>query len=423
MSDGGLLQKATNQRSNGESSSESVAATIIPVSSEIDNSSFKEIAITLSYGAIAPFFIVMWFGIYLDFISLTVLSPLVMILSLSFVWWKLNLGLPAFAGGNGLDIKKSFAIFSTYILLLGIPFLLATILVGDVSLSDIEFNDEGDELEIKIRQNGGSGAHDALVTFYRGGGEVFSTNIQFNIDKSDGLGDYGMFIIPTSDFYSGNALPSSAYTMDIDIDNGDTVVEDIELNSLVLSRDVTSVFSTAKPSMSESSDDCGSMTRCVSGISLSAYIGISSSNSIPGSLPYADYSFTATLFLDDGDDETSDPVAIEYPTVTVEGGSSSSIGAYGIATWDSMGGQYGGGTLTNIGLYGSEISLMGSESNIEIGEGNIVIPKSDWSESDYGCYTLSVSVNDGTNLVDHESHYIYDESESSEESWTNVNSC
>ena len=417
MSGGGLLQKATNQRSDNDATNEQVAATIIPDSQDSDMSSLKDVAITLSYGAILPFFVVMWFGIYLDFISLTILSPLVMISSLAFVWWKLNLGLPAFAGGNGLDMKKSFAIFSTYILLLGIPLLLATLLVGDISLGDVNFDDSGDELEVKIRQNGGSGSHDASVTLYRAGSEVFSNNIQFDIDRSDGLGEYGIFTIATSDFYSGNALPSSEYTMDINIDNGDTVIQDIALDSLVLSRDVTSVYSTAKPSMSESSDDCGSMSRCVSGISLSAYIGISSLDSIPGALPYADYSFTTTLSLD------GNSVAIEYPTVTVEGGSSSTIGVFGLATWDSMGGQYGGGTMSNIGLYGSEISLMGSESNIEIGEGNIVIPKSDWSESDYGCYTLSVSVNDGTNEVNHESYYIYDESESSEESWTNVNSC
>lgn len=417
MSGGGLLQKATNQRSDNDATNEQVAATIIPDSQDSDMSSLKDVAITLSYGAILPFFVVMWFGIYLDFISLTILSPLVMISSLAFVWWKLNLGLPAFAGGNGLDMKKSFAIFSTYILLLGIPLLLATLLVGDISLGDVSFDDSGDELEVKIRQNGGSGSHDASVTLYRAGSEVFSNDIQFDIDRSDGLGEYGIFTIATSDFYSGNALPSSEYTMDINIDNGDTVIEDIALDSLVLSRDVTSVYSTAKPSMSESSDDCGSMTRCVSGISLSAYIGISSLDSIPGALPYADYSFTTTLSLDGNN------IAIEYPTVTVEGGSSSTIGVFGLATWDSNGGQYGGGTMSNIGLYGSEISLMGSESNIEIGEGNIVIPKSDWSESDYGCYTLSVSVNDGTNEVDHESYYIYDESESSEESWTNVNSC
>lgn len=417
MSDGGLLQKATNQRSDNDATNELVAATIIPDSQDSDMSSLKDVAITLSYGAVLPFFVVMWFGVYLDFISLTILSPLVMISSLAFVWWKLNLGLPAFAGGNGLDMKKSFAIFSTYILLLGIPLLLATLLVGDISLGDVTFDDSGDELEVKIRQNGGSGSHDASVTLYRAGSEVFSNDIQFDIDRSDGFGEYGIFTIATSDFYSGNALPSSEYTMDINIDNGDTVIQDIVLDSLVLSRDVTSVYSTAKPSMSESSDDCGSMSRCVSGISLSAYIGISSLDSIPGALPYADYSFTTTLSLD------GNSVAIEYPTVTVEGGSSSTIGVFGLATWDSMGGQYGGGTMSNIGLYGSEISLMGSESNIEIGEGNIVIPKSDWSESDYGCYTLSVSVNDGTNEVNHESYYLYDESESSEESWTNVNSC
>jgi|TARA_B100001094_G_scaffold326383_1_gene382417 hypothetical protein len=420
MSDSGLLQKAAAQKSEDEISEALVNAAIIPDSND---SSIKDIAITLSYGAIVPFFIVMWFGIYLDFISLNILSPIIMLVSLGFVWWKLELGLPSFAGGNGLDMKKSFAIFGTYIILLGLPFLLSILLVGDISVGDVDFDDSGEELEIKIRQNGGSGSHDALVTIYHGSSSTFSNEYSFNIDKSDGLGDYGEFTIPTSDFYSGNALPSldSAYTMTINIDNGDTIVEDIALDSLVLSRDITSLYSVATPSMSTNSDDCGSMDRCVSGISLSAYVGISSSSSIPGALPYADYSFTATLSLD-GDSD-----AIQYPEVTVNGGYFSSSGPHGEATWDGMGGQYGGGYMSNIGLFGSEIALMGSESNVELGEGNIVIPKSDWTESDYGCYHLDILVSYGyannAGELSHTSYYLYDESESSEESWTKVNSC
>jgi len=420
MSDSGLLQKAAAQKSEDEISEALVNAAIIPDSND---SSIKDIAITLSYGAIVPFFIVMWFGIYLDFISLNILSPIIMLVSLGFVWWKLELGLPSFAGGNGLDMKKSFAIFGTYIILLGLPFLLSILLVGDISVGDVDFDDSGEELEIKIRQNGGSGSHDALVTIYHGSSSTFSNEYSFNIDKSDGLGDYGEFTIPTSDFYSGNALPSldSAYTMTINIDNGDTIVEDIALDSLVLSRDITSLYSVATPSMSTNSDDCGSMDRCVSGISLSAYVGISSSSYIPGALPYADYSFTATLSLD-GDSD-----AIQYPEVTVNGGYFSSSGPHGEATWDGMGGQYGGGYMSNIGLFGSEIALMGSESNVELGEGNIVIPKSDWTESDYGCYHLDILVSYGyannAGELSHTSYYLYDESESSEESWTKVNSC
>ena len=414
MSNSGLLQKAAAQKSEGNSNDSLVAAAIVD---NENKSSLKDIAIVLSYGALAPFFVVMWFGIYLDFISLNILSPIIMIASLVFVWWKLQMGIPAFAGGKGLDIKKSFAIFGTYIMLIGLPLVLSILLVGDISLGDVEFDDSGEELEVKIRQNGGSGSHDALVTIYHGGSFAWSDEIKFSIDKSDGLGDYGIFTISTSDFYSGNALPNSEYTMEIDIDNGDTIVKDIALDSLVLSRDVTSVFSNAKPSMSTNSDDCGSMDRCVSGVSLSVYVGISSLDSIPGALPYADYSFTTTLMAEGNE------VAIQYPVVTVEGGFSSSLGPHGQATWDSMGGQYGGGTMTNVGLFGSEISLMGSESDVNIGEGNIVIPKSDWSESDYGCYTLIVSVDDGSSITDHQSHYIYDQSESSEESWTNVNEC
>ena len=420
MSDSGLLQKAAAQKSEGEISEALVNAAIIPDSND---SSIKEIAITLSYGAIVPFFIVMWFGIYLDFISLNILSPIIILVSLSFVWWKLKIGIPTFAGGNGLDMKKSFAIFGTYIILLGLPFLLSILLVGDISVGDVDFDDSGEELEIKIRQNGGSGSHGALVTIYHGSSSTFSKDYTFNIDKSDGLGDYGTFTIPTSDFYSGNALPSSdsVYTMTINIDNGDTIVEDIALDSLVLSRDITSLYSVATPSMSTNSDDCGSMDRCVSGISLSAYVGISSSSSIPGALPYADYSFTATLSLDGESD------AIEYPEVTVNGGYYSSSGPHGEATWDGMGGQYGGGYMSNIGLFGSEIALMGSESNVEVGEGNIVIPKSDWTESDYGCYHLDISVSfsyaNNAGDLSQTSYYLYDESESSEESWTKVNSC
>ena len=261
MSDSGLLQKAAAQKSEGEISDTLVDADII---SENSTSSLKEIAITLSYGAIAPFFIVMWFGIYLDFISLNILSPIIMIASLAFVWWKLKMGIPAFAGGNGIDMKKSFAIFGTYIILLGLPLLLSTFLVGDISVGDVDFDESGEELEIKIRQNGGSGSHDALVTIYHGSSSTWSNEYTFNIDKSDGLGDYGIFTIQTSDFYSGNALPSSdsVYTMTINIDNGDTIVEDIALDSLVLSRDITSLFSVATPSMSTNSDDCGSMDRC-----------------------------------------------------------------------------------------------------------------------------------------------------------------
>lgn len=420
MSDSGLLQKAAAQKSEGEISEALVNAAIIPDSND---SSIKEIAITLSYGAIVPFFIVMWFGIYLDFISLNILSPIIILVSLSFVWWKLKIGIPTFAGGNGLDMKKSFAIFGTYIILLGLPFLLSILLVGDISVGDVDFDDSGEELEIKIRQNGGSGSHGALVTIYHGSSSTFSNEYTFNIDKSDGLGDYGTFTIPTSDFYSGNALPSSdsVYTMTINIDNGDTIVEDIALDSLVLSRDITSLYSVATPSMSTNSDDCGSMDRCVSGISLSAYVGISSSSSIPGALPYADYSLIATLSLDGESD------AIEYPEVTVNGGYYSSSGPHGEATWDGMGGQYGGGYMSNIGLFGSEIALMGSESNVEVGEGNIVIPKSDWTESDYGCYHLDISVSysyaNNAGDLSQTSYYLYDESESSEESWTKVNSC
>ena len=75
-------------------------------------------------------------------------------------------------------------------------------------------SDDGTELEIKIRQNGGSSsAVDAIV-------EVgsWTQTMPLRIDKSDGLGDYGKLIIKISDIYTGNSLPNTDYLLRITVD-------------------------------------------------------------------------------------------------------------------------------------------------------------------------------------------------------------
>ncbi|MBT3356729.1 MAG: hypothetical protein HN401_00005, partial [Euryarchaeota archaeon] len=160
MSDGGLLQKAIEQQSESDTVIDGVVST--SNSSSIVSSGSKPISFVgmikiLFIGAILPFFLLMWFGIYIDLIPITILTPLVISATLVFVWWKLDVGLPTILGGNGFDLKKLFAVVMTYMILVGTPFVFATIFVGDISLGEVEFNDDGSQLTVKIRQNGGGG--------------------------------------------------------------------------------------------------------------------------------------------------------------------------------------------------------------------------------------------------------------------------
>ena len=98
----------------------------------------------------------MWFGIYLDFIPLSILNPLVLIGSMIIVWRHLRIGLPASAGGNGMNSARAGIVAGTYLSMILIPVILGGLLVGEMSLGEVEFSEDGSTMEVKIRQNGGS---------------------------------------------------------------------------------------------------------------------------------------------------------------------------------------------------------------------------------------------------------------------------
>jgi hypothetical protein len=407
MSDGGLLQKALEQQEKDNSGNNELMDAKIPVSSNTQKSdgnhtlniknmpSLKKIGLSLALGGLLPLVVIMWFGIYLipDAFPITIITPLISIISLVSVWVYLGIGLPSNFGGSGIHIIPAVIVTTSYLFMLLMPAIMGMLLVGDMSIGDVEINDEGTELEVKIRQNGGSSSPiDAVVVI-----GTYSQTMQLKIDKSDGYGDYGKLLLPISDFYSGNALPSSDYILEITIEDK---TMSIILNSKYLSRTIDDVQSHTNGIISEDSDDCGSFDNCVIGVSLVSWAGLDS-NDRPASLPLANYNLSATLFYENGN------TAIAYPTVSVTG---SHLEPFAVASWDSNSGEFGSGNYV-IGDYGSELPLQGSTEEPNFG-GFKYVPKDQWEESRYGCYYFVVEVtqdNTWTNeeIVSHTSYYNY----------------
>ena len=453
MSNGGLLQKALEQQESQANSDgadlldkiatrEGVEGEIPDSTGSPDSVSFissspkkpsspkdikiKEIFLALVIGGLLPTVVIMWFGIYIipDAIPVTVITPLVTLASLVGVWIYLGIGLPVQLkigniAGQGVAIIPAVIVIISYLSMLLLPLILGVLFVGDMSLGEVEMSDDGTELEIKIRQNGGSSsAVDAIVVV-----GSWTQTMPLKIDKSDGLGDYGKLSVEISDIYTGNSLPNTDYVLEITVD-GNTMSTILDGN--YLSRTIDDVQSMTSAVLSDSDDNCDSTNDCVVGVSLTAWAGLNS-NDRPVSLPLSDYNLSATLYFENGN------VAIDYPDVSVE---------KAIATWDSNSGDYGSGQY-DMGDVGSELPLEGSVVDPGLG-GFKYIPKDQWEETDFGCYYFVVDVtqsepwSQGNQVISHTSYYIYAQEEvqddpntptggggggGSQETWTAAESC
>ena len=422
MSNGGLLQKAMEvQEANDD-----IIDMDLPIESERSSITLGKIISVLGIGVILPLLILMWFGVYIDIISITILTPLVILMSLVFVWWRLEVGRPNFMGGSGINTTPAAVVIVTFIILLGTPTLLSIALTGEMSLGEVDFNDDASEMSIKIRQNGGSGTHDATVSISQSGSEIWSESTTFSFDFSDGQGDYGKITIDVEDFYSNNALPSDSTKYELTLVVGAVVVGGVgyktftkSLDSNYLSRTITGAESSSTASLSENPDDCGDKERCLKGVALTGSAGLAASVGYPpAGMPFADYTMKVTMYYD------STSMAIDYPIITVENT---------VATWDSNGGEWGAGTGI-VGDLGSSLSLGGSEFASDIQAD--IIPISAWEVNDYGCYTVSIEINQqspwsGTNQgsISSESYYLFEKAGShanedgESETWTSVENC
>ena len=415
MSNGGLLQKAMEAQEDNND----VIDMDLPIEPEHSSITPSKIISVLGIGVILPLLILMWFGVYIDIISITILTPLVILMSLVFVWWRLEVGRPNFMGGSGINTTPAAVVIVTFIILLGTPTLLSIALTGDMSLGEVDFNDDASEMSIKIRQNGGSGTHDATVSISQLGSEIWSESTTFSFDFSDGQGDYGKITIDVEDFYSNNALPSDSTKYGLTLVVGAKTFTK-SLDSNYLSRTITGVESSSTASLSENPDDCGDKERCLKGVALTGSAGLAASVGYPPTgMPFADY--TMKVKMDYTDSEGATSMAIDYPIITVDNT---------VATWDSNGGEWGTGTGI-VGDLGSSLSLGGSEFATDIQAD--IIPISAWEVNDYGCYTVSIEINQQSpwsgieGPVTSESHYMFEKTgnpaDAESETWTSVENC
>jgi len=172
-----------------------------------------------------------------------------------------------------------------------------------------------------------------------------------------------------------------------------------------LSRDITGVDGIALGLVKEDPDRCsGDAQNCLVGVVMSGWAGLDTGADKPIKMPFANFSVEAVLM--EGND-----VAIAYPTITV---------VNTLATWDSNGGSFGDGTGW-WGWQGSEFALDGSVLDATFGH---YVPKDEFdSAGDYGCYSFTITVSQGseTSLSD-TSYYEYSTSNSND-IWASVSSC
>ncbi|MEC8352458.1 MAG: hypothetical protein VXZ65_04455, partial [Candidatus Thermoplasmatota archaeon] len=367
MSNGGLLEKAAKQQTGDANLGVPPNTVTHPTTDEGGSNSTTRLLGLIFGGMVVPYFVVMWFGgVFLGddtatTVSVGFLSFLVLAIAGTGIWFISGRPAPASI--------QTVAIGLTFILLLSSNFAIALLLTGEMSLGEIEHDEENDELVVKIRQNGGSGTYDASVSITQGD-YVYASEMEITINREDSQGDYGSLKIPIRDFYNQNALPLSDYTMSIQVD-GNTWTRNLDAN--VLSRTITGSDVSANPSFKTQDCEGSAKEQCLSGVGLSVTAGLlGSSQEYIAGMPLADYDLKVTMTFDGS-------TVVDYPVVQVRHTS---------AAWQSNGGEYGSGS-GYIGDDGPTLVLGGSVIASDINQPIIV--KEDWSDSGFGCYEVTVS--------------------------------
>ena len=247
------------------------------------------------------------------------------------------------------------------------------------------------EIILKVRESGsffGSSDGPVDITVKYDGDSVWSGEVPFSVDREDGIGNYGFLSLNVADFYSGNAVPEVCCN-----NNGQPLIDGIEyviefslgnsdltyiLSASSLQRTIEEVQSDAIGSIGFDNDCNNGKETCIVGIGLRSWSGLESidSSSRPGGMAFSDYDIRATLYYENIDAAS---ISIDYPDVSVVNGE---------ASWNSMNGIYGSGTLANVGDFGSELPLDGSIEDTTIGMK--YIPVDEMEINDYGCYIFEV---------------------------------
>ena len=407
MSDGGLLQKATEQQSESDAVLTGVVST--SNSSSVGAES-KGISFNLKLGAgLAVLGFILTFFISSPKMqseySLAILIPLLVLGgSFYFVW-------------TSFDRKKTVVLAVVYLLLLATPYALTSLTSGSIAITSSQLSSDSNEITLTIRESGAffsSTSNSATISINYGDSEVYRTEMDFSMDRADGNGDYGIVSLIVSEFYQGNADNLKLYTVDF---SSGTSSASYTLDSSDLIRTVTDAQGNSAATMG-TGNDCDDKNSCVVGVSLRAWVGLDTMGNInrPGAMPFADYTLKATLSIGGNS-------AIDYPEVSV---------VNTVASWDSISGEYGSGSAT-VGDFGSELTLDGSVDDVNLGMK--YVPIEDMTENDYGCYTFLIEVNqvqpwdsDSSSIIS-TTYYEFSENgddgagNPTDESWTEVGSC
>jgi len=408
MSDGGLLQKAIEQQSESDTVIDGDVSTS---NSSSSGTEAKGLSFNLKLGAgLAVLGFILTFFISSPKMqseySLAILIPLLILGgSFYFVW-------------TSFDRKKTVVLAVVYLLLLATPYALTSLTSGSITITSSQLSTDSNEITLTIRESGAlfsSTSDSATISINYGDSEVYQMEMDFSIDRADGIGDYGIVTLIVSEFYQGNADNSKLYTVDF---SSGTASASYTLDTSDLIRTVTDAQGNSAAAMGVGGDCDESKNSCVVGVSLRAWVGLDAMGNIirPGAMPFADYTLKATLSIGGSS-------AIDYPEVSV---------VNTVASWDSMSGEYGSGSAI-VGDFGSEITLDGSVDDVNLGMK--YVPINDMTENDYGCYTFLVEVSQSqpwasdSGSVISTTYYEFSETgddgagNPTDESWTEVGSC
>ena len=381
MADGGLLKKAMEQKT------EDVIEADIKFESDVKGS--ENVLSKLGSNSMKLGLFLALIGLISGFItanpqlqqeySLAIFIPISLLSASFFFLW------------NTFDRKMTGAIGVFCILLLATPYGITSINTSSLTIVDDELSDDSSEIILKVRESGsffGSSDGPVDITVKYDGDSVWSGEVPFSVDREDGIGNYGFLSLNVADFYSGNAVPEVCCN-----NNGQPLIDGIEyviefslgnsdltyvLSSSSLQRTIEEVQSDAIGSIGFDNDCNNGKETCIVGIGLRSWSGLESidSSSRPGGMAFSDYDIRATLYYENIDAAS---ISIDYPDVSVVNGE---------ASWNSMNGIYGSGTLANVGDFGSELPLDGSIEDTTIGMK--YIPVDEMEINDYGCYIFEV---------------------------------
>ena len=345
--------------------------------------------------------------------SFSLIMALLFLSSFAFVFWRLGLVTTTGLAVSGPGALAASLVAISYLLMLLLPLVLGFVLEGELSVGQIEYSEDGETITVNILQTTLSDRElEAELVVLQSGDQVWSSTANVIIDSGDGEGE---ITIQVSEFYTSNALPNSPYSLKLTLD-GKEYTRDLTYSTIqwdssqwtgadALTLDITGVDGIARGVVKEDPDRCsGDAENCLVGVVMSGWSGLDTGAEYPARMPFADFSVEAVLM--EGND-----VAIDYPTITVTNT---------VATWDSNGGLFGSGS-GYWGDYGSEFAMGGSVFDANFGK---YVPKDEFdSAGDYGCYSFTITVSQGseTSLSD-TSYYEYSTSNSND-IWASVSSC